>query len=162
MMDIIVKKNTGSFYTCTSIADYIANWAIDKPNMSVLEPSFGDGIFIDSALKRFTQLGCNKPHIIGIEIQPEPYTEYLKRHEAIHGFLMDFMDYRDGEKVDAIIGNPPYVSLKKLNARDRSKTLSVISGYDVEMQTSGSMWMPFTIHATELLAKNGKLGFVLP
>ena len=162
MMDIIAKKNTGSFYTCTSIADYIANWAIDKPNMSVLEPSFGDGIFIDSALNRFAQLGCIQPHIIGIEIQPEPYAAYINRHENIHGHLLDFMDYRDGEKVDAIIGNPPYVSLKNLNANDRNKTLSMINEYGVDMQTSGSMWMPFTIHATELLAKNGKLGFVLP
>ena len=55
-MDVITQKSTGSFYTCSSIADYIANWAIETPNTCVLEPSFGDGIFIDSAIGQTQKL----------------------------------------------------------------------------------------------------------
>ena len=55
-MNAVTKKNTGSYYTCNTIADYIAHWAIDNPNMKILEPSFGDGIFINSALSRFAEL----------------------------------------------------------------------------------------------------------
>lgn len=161
-MDLISKKNTGSFYTCNSIADFITEWAIDDPNMCVLEPSFGDGIFIDAALKRFSLLGNDNPQIIGVEIQPEPFYSYIGKHNSISGYLIDFMDYKKTDSINAIIGNPPYIRLKNLNEQDRKKALNIVSTYGVEMLTSGSLWMPFIIHATELLDTKGKLGFVLP
>lgn len=161
-MTLTEKKNTGSYYTCHAIADYIAKWAVDTSDPRILEPSFGDGIFIDSALSRCAELGNNRPHILGVEVQAEPYDTYMNDHKEITGLHMDFMDYRDENHFSAIIGNPPYVSLKKLTEADREKILQLIHSYGVPMQTSSSLWMPFMIHATELLQKNGKLGFVLP
>lgn len=161
-MNAKIKKITGSYYTCNSIADYIAEWAIDKPEACVLEPSFGDGIFIDSAVSRFAALGNRNPNIIGVEIQTEPYDLYIRSHNHISGFQMNFMDYHNEDGVTAIIGNPPYVSLKNLDANEREKALQRAYSYGVNMQTSGSLWMPFIIHSTELLEPHGKLGFVLP
>ena len=108
------KKSTGSFYTCDSIADFIVRWAIDRPDACVLEPSFGDGIFIDSALSRFSDLGNSSPHIMGVEIQESPFNSYMKSHKDLIGFHMDFMDFQTDSEIDAIIGNPPYISLKNL------------------------------------------------
>ena len=156
------KKSTGSFYTCDSIADFIVRWAIDRPDACVLEPSFGDGIFIDSALSRFSDLGNSSPHIMGVEIQESPFNSYMKSHKDLIGFHMDFMDFQTDSEIDAIIGNPPYISLKNLREKDRAKALQLVRNYGVNMQTSGSLWMPFIIHSTELLAPHGKLGFVLP
>lgn len=161
-MDATTKKNTGSYYTCNSIADYIAKWAIDSPELCVLEPSFGDGIFIDSAISRFTELGNHNPVILGVEMQEEPFNLYMNKNTGITGFCMDFMDYRATKKINAIIGNPPYVSLKNLKANEKEKSLNLIRSYGVDMQTSGSLWMPFIVHATELLEFGGKLGLVLP
>ncbi len=161
-MDVIAKKHTGSFYTCNYIADYIAKWAIDTPELCVLEPSFGDGIFIDSAISQFASLGNLKPKIIGVEIQKEPYNLYMEHHATVSGFQMDFMEYRSDTKINVVIGNPPYIRLKKLKNEEREKALQVVSSYDIEIQTSSSLWVPFVIHSTELLQPNGKLGFVLP
>ncbi len=162
MMNTITKKVTGSYYTCKTIADYIANWAIESPKTCVLEPSFGDGIFIDSAISRYATLGNYSPKIIGVEIQEQPFSRYMEKNDGISGFQMDFMDFRADVKVNAIIGNPPYVSLKNLKESDRKKALSLVSSYGLNMQTSGSLWMPFIVHATEILEDKGKLGFVLP
>ncbi len=162
MMYIKGKKNTGSFYTCDSIADYIAKWAITDLKSCVLEPSFGDGIFIDAALRRFVELGNNDPKIIGIEMQEEPFNAYISTHGNIQGFQTDFMDYRAVSCSDSVIGNPPYVSLKNLNSADRNKVLALMASYGVRMKTCSSMWVPFIIHSTEILNKGGKLGFVLP
>ena len=161
-MDSIVRKNTGSYYTCNSVADYIAKWAIDSPQACVLEPSFGDGIFIDSALSCFAEIGNKEPSIIGVEIQKEPYDYYIRNHSSVIGYQMDFMDYQSNTELDAIIGNPPYVSLKNLEAEQKEKTLQLMRTYGIELQTSSSLWMPFVIHSTELLKPFGKLGFVLP
>ena len=162
MMNIATKKRTGSFYTCNSIADYIANWAIKTPKMCMLEPSFGDGIFINSALSRYTELGNKNPKIIGVEMQETPFNLFMQSHAEILGFHMDFMDFRADTKINAIIGNPPYISLKNLDTCEKEKALRLVSSYGLNMQTSGSLWMPFMIHATELLEQDGKLGFVLP
>ena len=161
-MDTIARKTTGSYYTCHSVADYIAQWAINTPNICILEPSFGDGIFIDSARIKFAELGNSAPNIIGIEIQKEPYDLYVNNHKDIVGFQMNFLDYQSCSKIDAIIGNPPYVSLKKLNKEEKEKALHLTHSYGINMQPSGSLWMPFIVHSAELLKPCGKLGFVLP
>ena len=105
MMDATAKKNTGSFYTCNSMADFIADWAIDTPEICVLEPSFGDGIFIDSAFSKYEELRTQNPKIIGIEIQEQPFKQFMKSHAGVQGFHMDFMDYRANTIINAVIGN---------------------------------------------------------
>ena len=156
------RKATGSFYTCSSIADYLANWAIPDGNVSVLEPSFGDGRFLSSALNRYDWLGKDDPEIYGVEMQSAPYNAFICDHPKVNAVLSDFMDYHPPKCVDAVIGNPPYVSLKKLSKESRNKTLSLMEKYALNMSPSGSLWMPFIVHATELLKVNGRLGFVLP
>lgn len=158
---VINKKNTGSYYTCTSVADYIADWAIDNPNLTVLEPSFGSGVFIDSAIKKFAKLGNKSPSITGIEKQKIPYENYTQNH-SINGFLADFMDFKAEEKINAVIGNPPYVSLKNVTDSERKSAHNLVRTFGVNMNSSASLWMPFMIYSTELLCADGKLGFVLP
>lgn len=161
-MNDIDKKNTGSFYTCELVADYIANWAISSPETSVLEPSFGDGIFLDAAAKKFEQLGALTPTIVGVELQKAPYEQYCSSNKNIIGVCSDFMDYQPTLYPDCVIGNPPYVSLKNLNSIDRNKALELMGTYGLELQSCSSMWVPFIVHSTEILNQNGRLGFVLP
>jgi len=159
---IEVKKNAGAYYTCEFVADYIAKWAIDKPDICLLEPSFGDGIFIRSAIARFAELGNSCPNIIGIELMKTAFDAHVDEFKNLSKFQMDFIDYRATDKIDAIIGNPPYVSLKNLESSQREKTMDLINSYGVKIQNSSSLWMPFIVHSTEMLEIHGKLGFVLP
>ena len=73
-----------------------------------------------------------------------------------------------GEQADVYLisfprsGDPPYVSLKNLSDSDRKKAIKRIESYSLTMPSNGSLWMPFVIHSTEMLATGGRLGFVLP
>ncbi|MDE7425771.1 MAG: SAM-dependent methyltransferase [Lachnospiraceae bacterium] len=156
------KRATGSFYTCLSIADYIVRWAITDEDTKVLEPSFGDGSFLYSAITRFNELGRFDPQIYGVELQEEPFYNFVNTNDTVECSLTDFMDYRPNCGVDAVIGNPPYVSLRNLSTQDRNKAISLMSKYGIDMPPSSSLWMPFIVHATEMLNDNGRLGFVLP
>lgn len=162
MMVKAQKRATGSFYTCFSIADYIVKWAIDDEDDVVLEPSFGDGRFLYSALARFTELGKDNPSIYGVELQEEPFYNFINSNAVVECTLADFLDYKIDSGVDAVIGNPPYVSLRNLTSNDRNKAITLMNTYGIEMFPSGSLWMPFVVHATEMLNSGGKLGFVLP
>lgn len=156
------KRATGSFYTCLSIADYIVQWAIVDEDTKVLEPSFGDGSFLYSALNRFNELGNYEPEIYGVELQAEPFYNFVNTNSSVDCTLIDYMDYNTNCGVDAVIGNPPYVSLRNLSENDRNKAISLMSRYGIDMPPSSSLWMPFVVHATEMLNEHGRLGFVLP
>lgn len=156
------RRATGSFYTCLSVADFIVRWAIDNEDAKVLEPSFGDGSFLHSALNRFSELGKYDPEIYGVEIQEEPFYSFVNSNDIVECTLANFMDYNLNFGVDAVIGNPPYVSLRNLSETDKNKAILLMERYGVDMPPSGSLWMPFVVHATEMLNENGRLGFVLP
>ena len=156
------KRATGSFYTCLSIADYIVRWAIADENTKVLEPSFGDGSFLHSALNRFHELGKFDPEIYGVEFQKEPFYNFINTNDIVDCSLINFMDYKPQGCFDAVIGNPPYVSLRNLSTQDRNKAVSLMNKYGIDMPPSSSLWMPFVVHATEMLNDYGRLGFVLP
>lgn len=156
------RKETGAFYTRSSVADYIADWAITDSRMKVLEPSFGEGEFLRAATRRFSALGAEKPSIYGVEIQQSLFEKSAARYPDVSCALCDFMDYRLPGGADAAIGNPPYVRFRNLSASARDKALSLMRGYGIDMPSSGSLWMPFVAHAAELLNPGGRLGFVLP
>ena len=65
-----VTRLTGSYYTSQRIADYMAAWALRDRSDTLLEPAFGDGVFLDAAFNRFSALGNDTPTVIGVEVQP--------------------------------------------------------------------------------------------
>lgn len=156
------QKITGSYYTCDTVADYICKWAINTGKETLLEPSFGDGQFIESAIKRFRFLKNEDPTVYGVELQTETYNKFIQEKIRIRGYCGDFMDYDAERKVDAVIGNPPYISLKNMKESDRGKAFRRMEKYKIEMPMAGSLWMPFVVHASEQLVQGGRLGFVLP
>lgn len=160
---MVDRRITGSFYTCDYIADYIVKWAIRTSADSILEPSFGDGVFIDCAQGRYHELGNSNPQIYAVELQPEPFEKISKSSLSnFHGFCQDFITFDEPILVDAAIGNPPYIRLKNLSCPSKELAVGVAEDKGIEMLTSGSLWMPFLIHAIDFLKLGGRIGFVLP
>ena len=154
---------TGSYYTSQRIANYMVEWALRDKSDSLLEPSFGDGVFLDAAFDRFSALGNNTPTVIGVELQPTVFSKYADSAPlSFVGYCKDFMDHSEETAVSAVVGNPPYVSLRNLKEEDRTRAIDRTADYKIKMLSSGSLWMPFTIHASNMLVPNGRLAFVLP
>lgn len=55
--DLAEDKLRGGYYTSSEVASWLCSWAIRSPTDKVLEPSCGDGAFLDAAALRFTELG---------------------------------------------------------------------------------------------------------
>ena len=64
-------KLRGGYYTSSKVAAWLASWAIRTANDRVLEPSCGDGVFLEAAVRRFGELGLSDPSvassIVGVE-----------------------------------------------------------------------------------------------
>jgi len=158
------RRLLGAYYTPQSAADYMADWIIRRDGEHVLEPSFGDGIFLRSvatsaACKAFTAL-----RIWGVEIDEQARAraihEQLTTADAVRG--EDFLGVSPF-KVQAVIGNPPYVRLRQLKGDQQNRALRAArTSMKQEMDPSGSLWMPFVLHAMRFLDDGGRLAFVLP
>ncbi len=157
------RKRTGSYYTAHGIADYLVGWAMRRPDDSFLEPSFGDGVFLDALMERKRGAAPWHGAAHAVEMQHEVYSLNRDvRNGDIAGYCRDFMRFNAEFKVHAVVGNPPYVSLKNLSKEQRGNALVAASALGVNFQTSASLWAPFVVHATSFLEQGGRIAFVLP
>jgi len=163
-MNLEIQKQTGSFYTESKVAESLTNWAIRNRNDSVLEPSFGDGIFIEKSLRRFLELGNGDPSITAIEIQEDVVDKFIRQYQgkALITYSKDFLSLDFNQQFDVVIGNPPYVSIKRLPIELRETAQQIIKKNNVKCSNNGSLWYPFVLGAISALKKEGRLAYVLP
>jgi tRNA1(Val) A37 N6-methylase TrmN6 len=158
------KKQTGSFYTESKIARWLVQWAIRSPDDSVLEPSFGEGIFIEQAFARFRLLKNYSPNITAVELEYDVF-EKIKQtfpENNLNAYAADFLSLDVARQFDVVMGNPPYIGIKKLSQHQKYHARQIIDKYEVHCPNNGSLWFPFVLHATDALKTEGRLGFVMP
>jgi adenine-specific DNA-methyltransferase len=168
------KKN-GMVATSQEVADFLAMWAIRSPSDIVLDPSCGDGVFLNASWNRLTFIGASRQalgQVYGVERQPGSWQDIrdLWQDRIIH---RDFFEIRAGEHplplVDVVVGNPPYVRGHRFKGENRERALK--AGDDCLTQTLGegakltqgsNAWAPFLLHACTFLGPLGRLAMVLP
>lgn len=68
------RRTLGQFWTPWPIAQLMARWAIRSPQDSVLDPAFGSGIFLLTAIDRLAHLGAPANmlgrQLAGVELSP--------------------------------------------------------------------------------------------
>lgn len=156
-------RRLGAYYTPCDAASYMARWALQGEVRRALEPSMGEGEFI-RALTTEGRRGGRSLEVWGIELAADTFAATIARGviDERHSIRSDFLAV-DPFPVDVVIGNPPYVRLRHLPARDRTRAMRVAKSVLCEqMDPSGSVWMPFVLHACEFLIPGGRLAFVLP
>lgn len=156
-------KVWGAFFTCANIAQFLVRWAIRDRDDIVLEPSFGDGAFIGVSIDRLVSLGGSNANLFGVEIREEAAKGYVKSNRLLERncFHADFMELSPFP-VDVVVGNPPYIRMKNLQKATAQLAVQRSVQLGVNMAASGSLWMPFIIHAMSFLKLGGRLAFVLP
>jgi adenine-specific DNA-methyltransferase len=68
-----LQKLRGSYSTPYKIAEFLVHWAIKSPNDRILEPSCGEGVFLEAAYRRLRNLGAEASaipsRVVGVEIE---------------------------------------------------------------------------------------------
>lgn len=151
-------KATGSFYTPKPLVEYMVDYAIKKKRVfKVLEPSIGDGIFVDELLN------CDV-NITGIELYAEKIKNYKLKSEKLKLKCSDFITYalKNNEKYDLVIGNPPYIAKKSLPKKYWDNQYKVVNLWGLPESLFQNIWVSFVLASIKLLNKNGAIFFVLP
>ncbi|MCC0563797.1 N-6 DNA methylase [Brevibacillus borstelensis] len=173
------QKLRGGYYTPKPISDFIAKWAIQSKESIVLEPSCGDGNFLESLVSVYHELGLKSgseiaSNIKGIEYDIEESQKSLHRlknlgipqnnNSVLNG---DFFSYckkflAEGLFFDAIVGNPPFIRYQNFLEEHRTIAFEIMTNAGLKPTRLTNAWVPFLIASSLLLTKNGRLGMVIP
>ncbi|HDM8167586.1 TPA: N-6 DNA methylase [Vibrio harveyi] len=170
------KRELGAYYTPPALSQVLADWAIQRPDQDILEPSFGGCGFFDSCINQLKNLGCSKPEkqLYGVDIDEHAFDILSQK---FHGFvettkrfiLKDFIKVKPEDflvkQFDVVIGNPPYVSMHNMTSEQRESCESVLRNSQFSAHTIGrnaSLWAFFLLHSLSFLKVDGRVAWVLP
>ncbi len=172
--NIDFDKLRGGYYTPSPIAEFICSWAIQNENDLVLEPSCGDGNFIEAAIERFSELGVSGDdlygRIKGVELIPEEAKKASNRAATfglngdtiINNDFFSFISNQENIAYNSIIGNPPFIRYQNFPPKHRDIAIQMMEDLGLKPNKLTNIWVPFLVICSSLLAENGRLGMVIP
>lgn len=156
------RKQTGTYYTDRRVAQFLVDIAVMSPTDHVLEPCFGEGVFIEAWERRAQNLGGGS--LVGCDLDAAVVADARERYPAVSLIESDFFDLTPGRvgQFDAVVGNPPFVRYHRFQGTQRAKGLRRATESGVRLSALTSAWVPFLIHATRYLRPHGRLAVVAP
>ncbi|AAK81459.1 adenine-specific DNA-methyltransferase [Clostridium acetobutylicum] len=186
--DATEERLTGRYFTPKDLASYIIDWVIQDNNINkILEPSCGNGVFLECLGERRLEDGRN---ITAIEIDEDvsfeasmqidnslrfnncyDYQRALRNDGDIvnNGIVIindDFYKVYEqelqGQRFQAIVGNPPYIRYQYLSEQQREEQSKILIRNNMRPNKLINAWVSFVVACAEILDGNGKMGLVIP
>lgn len=165
-----VQKHLGAFYTSTPVARALIAWAVRRHDETLLDPSCGEGVFLEAAAERISKIkGNSSAQIHGIEIDQAAANKIASRLRSVgipakNIRVADFFDVEPSSlpRFKAVVGNPPFIRYQTFKGRSRQKALEIAKSLGISLSELTSSWAPFLLNATRFLAPGGRLAMVVP
>lgn len=164
-------KAMGAFYTDAQVADFLVWWAVRSRHNTVMDPSFGGGVFLRSACKRLVKLGGRpRNQVYGAELDPNVHARIAEELSGEFGvnrrhlLPTDFfaLDAAAVKKVEVVVGNPPFIRYQRFSGGTRRAALMRAASCGVRLTELSSSWAPFLVHSVAMLKDRGRLAMVVP
>ncbi|NWF96989.1 MAG: N-6 DNA methylase, partial [Candidatus Thorarchaeota archaeon] len=69
----IEAKQRGAYYTYSRVAEFLVRWAVRTDEDLVMDPSFGEGVFLDAVLQKLGSRASVGNRLFGVEIEKNTY-----------------------------------------------------------------------------------------
>lgn len=166
---ILERKQRGAYYTPVDLSKFVLRWVTADGAKSLLEPSCGNGVFLDA----INSLESHElKHVSAFEIDESEAYKAEQKVKSISGldsnvFNQDFIGWAIknlmfGRRFDGIVGNPPYIKYQSLSSSDQSAFKEIFRFFHLKFTKHTNAWVPFVIASVALLNPGGRLGMVLP
>lgn len=161
------QKLRGAYYTPLQLADVMVELFASQNISTILEPSCGDGVFLDALQNRnvLDKIKC----LTAVEIEPDEAEKVRSKYSGfgqIEVCTEDFFDYYNRvlgkEQFDLILGNPPYIRYQYLNESQREMQSQILTSHGMKANKLINAWVAFIVACVQLLSENGKIAFVIP
>ena len=161
------QKLRGAYYTPLKLANAMVKLFVSEKINNILEPSCGDGVFIEALNQQnFISKGNT---VTAIEIEKEEANKVCKAFECNDNVCVyneDFFEFykknEDDAKYDLIIGNPPYIRYQYLTEVQREIQSKILTDNGMKSNKLINAWVCFLVASVQLLSQNGKIAFVIP
>ncbi len=162
------QKLRGGYYTPPDLATFLVRWIAAINPKEILEPSCGDGIFLEKLAQHL-----HEPIVTGFEINKEEAakastraTESGLKHANVTntdflGWAIDALQGRQ-ERFDAILGNPPFIRYQYLPRLFQLRSEEIFSKLNCKFTKHTNAWVPFILASFALLRPGGRLAMVVP
>ncbi len=158
---IAENRTYQAYYTKSKpIVEYMINLLNLAGDENILEPSAGDGVFIDSIIKKHKKI-----KIDAFELNKSSFQNLLSKYSTLENVKIKQTDTLTdidlellcsmGGKYDAVIANPPYGAWRDVS--ERKKLKKIYNG--LYAKESYSL---FLYRSIEALKEEGKLVFIIP
>ena len=166
--DSSTRKLRGAYYTPLLLAEMMVKFSADGNDCThVLEPSCGDGVFLDVLLKSDELWRCADIEAVEIDTSvAEKVKEKMLPYENVNIINQDFFDFykknKDLARYDLILGNPPYIRYQYLEENKRNLMAEILASNGMKANKLVNTWVGFLVSCVNLLSENGKIAFVIP
>jgi adenine-specific DNA-methyltransferase len=161
------QKLRGAYYTPPQLANAMVELFAEQNIRRVLEPSCGDGVFIDS----LSSLGVLRKieSVCAVEIEDSEAEKVKTRYTAVKNVKVlsdDFLNYYKQsypkERYDLILGNPPYIRYQYLTEKQREIQAQILTAHGMKSNKLINTWVCFLVACIQMLSDDGKIAFVIP
>lgn len=162
------QKLRGGYYTPPDLAAFIGGWVTTRRTKQILEPSCGDGIFLEALGSTSTQPLKIKAFEIDAEEAQKARSRSTPPHIKTRVFASDFLGWALGELhkgsqcFDGVVGNPPFIRYQYLPESFQIRAESIFRHLGCRFTRHTNAWVPFILAGVALLRPGGRLGMVVP
>lgn len=159
------EKLRGGFYTELPIASFLAKWIKAAKPKTILEPSCGDGAFLEAieqqhieTLKQIT--ACE---LDAVEAEKSRNRTMFPLCVLNIDFLRWFLFQAQNKNCfDAVVGNPPFVRYQYLSNEQQTLAEKIFAQLGLPFTKHTNAWVPFVLASIELLRPGGRIAMVIP
>lgn len=156
------QKLRGAYYTPVTIADFILRWGINGGNNAdVLEPSCGDGVFLECMANG--NMPYNSVTAVEYEAEEAEKARAINLHNS-NVIIGDFHRFclNTDLRFDLIVGNPPFIRYQYYDEYQQKLANEIFANAGLKRTKLANAWVTFVVGCTQLLRDSGKMGFVIP
>lgn len=165
--DSTEQKLRGAYYTPLQLANAMTG-LFDAENIGrILEPSCGDGVFLESLA--LNDMMRHAESVTAVEIETSEYNKVHERYgfqPNVNVLCEDFFDFykrsHQNEKYDLILGNPPYIRYQYLTEKQRELQSMILEANGMKANKLINSWVCFLVACVQMLSENGRIAFVIP
>ncbi len=167
------QKLRGGYYTPPRIADFLSRWVLANQPQQILEPSCGDGAFLQALYRQIVTGEHLAPAFIeAVELIPQEAEIAAQKVESLRRFgteiriinddFFNWLETVNDKQWDAIIGNPPYIRYQYFEANQRERAQAIFKQAKAPFSKRTNAWVPFVMASVMHLAPQGRLAMVIP
>ncbi|WP_258802631.1 Eco57I restriction-modification methylase domain-containing protein [Pseudarthrobacter sp. NS4] len=167
---VSAEKLRGGFYTPAGLVkvclDRIQSLTLDDLPLRFLEPSAGDGAFIEGLSAH--ALRDRVKSVTAVELDEAEAQSCSSRlastefgGEVVAASVLEWAE-ATSEQYDVAVGNPPFVRFQFVSEADRQRASAILARAGVVATSVSNLWLSVFISALKKLVPGGTFAFILP